>query len=217
MERNADPSKLFSRTYLPHENLPRKFEPSAQFPHLFQGKIPLSTQEHRNRTLRTKLRNQVTLREILLFNKKPHHGSRSQLDITSASLCMTPGAPCAIVSAGSARTVLIFPSQTLQAKQKERSLEPLPLTIFTARNMPFGRDDPGSLNRDFRLFEPVRQCRPVRLLSLWGYALPPPYSTQLLVSIERTITKERLSRYLGATRQDVSKALALYEYNVELS
>jgi hypothetical protein len=52
---------------------------------------------------------------------------------------------------------------------------------------------------------------------LWGYALPPPYSTQLLVSIERTITKERLSRYLGATRQDVSKALALYEYNVELS
>src|SRR5258708_16312074 len=50
------------------ENISGKFEPSAQFPHLFDGEIPLPCQEHRNRTLRTKLRNQVTLREILLFN-----------------------------------------------------------------------------------------------------------------------------------------------------
>jgi hypothetical protein len=102
-------------------------------------------------------------------------------------------------------------------KQRERSLEPLPLTIFTARNMPFGRDDPSSLNQNSRLFEPIRQCCPVKLLFLWGYALPPPYSAQLLASVERTITKERLTRYLGATRQHIPKALALYEYNVQLS
>jgi hypothetical protein len=47
--------------------------------------------------------------------------------------------------------------------------------------------------------------------------LPPPYSAQLLTSIERTVTRERLTRYLGATRQDISQALALYEYNVQLS
>ena len=47
--------------------------------------------------------------------------------------------------------------------------------------------------------------------------MPPPFSAELLASIDRTITKERLTRYLGATRQDVSKALALYEYNVQLS
>jgi hypothetical protein len=50
------------------ENISGKFEPRAQVPHLFYGEIPLPCQEHRNRTLRTKLRNQVTLREILLFN-----------------------------------------------------------------------------------------------------------------------------------------------------
>ena len=55
------------------ENISGKFEPSAQFPHLFYGEIALPRQEHRNRTLRTKLRNQVTLREILLFNEKPHN------------------------------------------------------------------------------------------------------------------------------------------------
>jgi hypothetical protein len=55
------------------ENISGKFEPSTQFPHLFYGEIPLPCQEHRNRTLRTKLRNQVTLREILLFNEKPHN------------------------------------------------------------------------------------------------------------------------------------------------
>lgn len=47
--------------------------------------------------------------------------------------------------------------------------------------------------------------------------LPPPYSPQLLTSIERTITRGRLSRYLRATRQDLSRALELYEYNVQLS
>jgi hypothetical protein len=50
-----------------------------------------------------------------------------------------------------------------------------------------------------------------------SYDLPPPYSAQLLTSIERTVTRERLTRYLGATRQDLSKALGLYEYNVQLS
>jgi hypothetical protein len=35
--------------------------------------------------------------------------------------------------------------------------------------------------------------------------------------LQRTITKERLTRYLGATHQDVSRALELYGYNVQLS
>jgi hypothetical protein len=35
--------------------------------------------------------------------------------------------------------------------------------------------------------------------------------------MERTITLERLTRYLGAAGQNVSKALELYEYNVHLS
>ncbi len=43
------------------------------------------------------------------------------------------------------------------------------------------------------------------------------YSAQFLVSIERTISKERLSRYLAATQGDTVKALELYEYNVALS
>ena len=47
--------------------------------------------------------------------------------------------------------------------------------------------------------------------------MPAPYSTQLLSSIGRTITIERLSRYLSATGRDVPKALELYEYNVQLS
>src|SRR5580658_2014766 len=58
------------------ENIGRKFEPSTQFPHLFYGEIPLPGQKHRDRTLRTKLRNQVTLLEILPFNEKPNNGSR---------------------------------------------------------------------------------------------------------------------------------------------
>lgn len=47
--------------------------------------------------------------------------------------------------------------------------------------------------------------------------MPSPYSPAFLVSIERTITRERLTRYLGATGQNLSKALELYEYNVQLS
>ena len=47
--------------------------------------------------------------------------------------------------------------------------------------------------------------------------MPPPYSPKLLTSIGRTITTERLSRYLGATGNDLPKALELYEYNVQLS
>ena len=47
--------------------------------------------------------------------------------------------------------------------------------------------------------------------------MPSPYSAQFLSSIERTITKERLTRYLGATGQDISAALELYEHNVRLS
>ena len=47
--------------------------------------------------------------------------------------------------------------------------------------------------------------------------MPVPYSTQLLSSIGRTITIERLSRYLSATGRDVPKALERYEYNVQLS
>ena len=46
---------------------------------------------------------------------------------------------------------------------------------------------------------------------------PPTYSTTFLVSLERTITKERLKRYLGATAKDLPRALRLYEYNVQLS
>jgi hypothetical protein len=46
---------------------------------------------------------------------------------------------------------------------------------------------------------------------------PSPYSPQFLASIKRTISQERLRRYLGATRQDLAKALQLYEYNVQLS
>jgi hypothetical protein len=53
--------------------------------------------------------------------------------------------------------------------------------------------------------------------SFTGSLLPSPYSAGLLASLERTITKERLTRYLAATRQDVSRALELYEYNVQLS
>jgi hypothetical protein len=44
-----------------------------------------------------------------------------------------------------------------------------------------------------------------------------PYSAQFLVSAQRTITKERLTRYLRATAQDLPQALQLYEYNVALS
>lgn len=47
--------------------------------------------------------------------------------------------------------------------------------------------------------------------------MPPLYSPQLLTSIKRTVTEERLRRYLRATGRDMAKALQLYEYNVQLS
>jgi Abi-like protein len=43
------------------------------------------------------------------------------------------------------------------------------------------------------------------------------YSPEFLASIERTITRERLTRYLNAVGQDLPRALELYEYNVQLS
>jgi hypothetical protein len=46
---------------------------------------------------------------------------------------------------------------------------------------------------------------------------PSLYSAKFLISIERTVTNERLTRYLTATAQDLSRALQLYEYNVHLS
>lgn len=47
--------------------------------------------------------------------------------------------------------------------------------------------------------------------------MPPPYTAEFLVSLERTITTERLTRYLRATGDDLPLALTLYEYNVQLS
>ena len=43
------------------------------------------------------------------------------------------------------------------------------------------------------------------------------YTAQFLLSIERTVSKERLKRYLAATQQDTVKALELYEHNVALA
>jgi hypothetical protein len=44
-----------------------------------------------------------------------------------------------------------------------------------------------------------------------------PYSANFLVSIQRTVTHERLQRYLTATGANVPHALMLYELNVALS
>jgi len=43
------------------------------------------------------------------------------------------------------------------------------------------------------------------------------YSAQLVKSIERTVSHERLKRYLAAANNDVPKALHLYDANVALS
>jgi hypothetical protein len=42
-------SERCSHGPLGDENIGGKFEPSAQFPHLFYGEIPVPCQEHRNR------------------------------------------------------------------------------------------------------------------------------------------------------------------------
>ena len=44
-----------------------------------------------------------------------------------------------------------------------------------------------------------------------------PYSDEFLVSIQRTVTHERLQRYLTATDKNLPNALMLYEQNVALS
>jgi hypothetical protein len=44
-----------------------------------------------------------------------------------------------------------------------------------------------------------------------------PYSPEFLTSVPRTITNERLQRYLLATNQNLANALILYEFNVLLS
>ena len=48
-------------------------------------------------------------------------------------------------------------------------------------------------------------------------APPPRYSAQFLLSIERTVTRARLSRYLTASSQNITQAVQLYEYNIQLS
>jgi len=46
--------------------------------------------------------------------------------------------------------------------------------------------------------------------------MPPPYSEDFLIAIRRTITVERLKLYLAATQNDISRAMELYELNVQL-
>jgi hypothetical protein len=70
--------------------------------------------------------------------------------------------------------------------------------------MPFGRDAPRSLDHH-------NNCRSITM-STSGFQ----YTAQFLVSIERTVSRERLKRYLAATQQDTVKALELYERNVAL-
>ncbi len=43
------------------------------------------------------------------------------------------------------------------------------------------------------------------------------YTAQLLTSVERTVSRERLKRYLAATKNDMGRALRLYEANLALS
>ena len=59
--------------FLCDENIGRKFEPGTQFAHLAQGELSLGGQEHRNRTLRSELRDQIPLCKSLLFNQESHH------------------------------------------------------------------------------------------------------------------------------------------------
>jgi hypothetical protein len=46
--------------------------------------------------------------------------------------------------------------------------------------------------------------------------MPAPYSEEFLVAVRRTVTIERLKRYLAATKNDLSQAMELYELNVQL-
>jgi hypothetical protein len=58
------------------EDVSGKFEPSAQSSHVLYSEIALSSHEHRNCALRAKLRNEVTLCQVLLLNKKSHDCDR---------------------------------------------------------------------------------------------------------------------------------------------
>lgn len=46
--------------------------------------------------------------------------------------------------------------------------------------------------------------------------MPAPYSEEFLTAVRRTVTTERLKRYLAATKNDLSHAMELYELNVQL-
>lgn len=47
--------------------------------------------------------------------------------------------------------------------------------------------------------------------------MPAPYSKDFLLAVHRTVTVERLQRYLAATQNDFSRAIELYEMNIQLS
>src|ERR1700742_499796 len=59
-----------------YENIRGKLESGAQFSYLLKCEPSLASQEHRNRALGPKFRNQITLSQALLFNKKPQNGDR---------------------------------------------------------------------------------------------------------------------------------------------
>ena len=46
--------------------------------------------------------------------------------------------------------------------------------------------------------------------------MPAQYSEEFLIAVRRTVTTERLKRYLAATKNDLSQAMRLYELNVQL-
>lgn len=57
-------AQRFAELHLPvaDEDVSRKFETYAQFPHLVQGELPLLGQKHRDGTFRSEFGNQITLR-----------------------------------------------------------------------------------------------------------------------------------------------------------
>jgi hypothetical protein len=59
-------------SFLCDENVSRKLESGTQFAHLLQGELALGGQEHRNRTLRSELWNQIPLCKALLFNQESY-------------------------------------------------------------------------------------------------------------------------------------------------
>ena len=55
------------------ENVSCNLEPGAQFPHLLQRELSLAAKEHRNRALRSELRDQITLCKTLPLDKELQH------------------------------------------------------------------------------------------------------------------------------------------------